>query len=235
MKTQNIKPILLALLVGGAVALLLLRPARSSGTPRNRVVETLPAPTSASEVESLDDSTVFDLRRWSITHDTAGTHVRMYNRTIYRKRASADSLVVHYATGGTAITFRCPGKLACESRTQRMRDPMGHRNYAVVHYIGEIPIRQDFEVEVEADYVNGFRDAKGDEAATYTSEGADPGDRVTLTLLFPEDKPVKVYRAATDPAIDLTSAPEVTPDRRRIFWRVQPIRPNTHYVIYWTW
>lgn len=226
------------IVAGGLLALLLVWPrpvpASSFSEPTQpSKVERVPPRTPATQVETLRDITVFDLRKWAAPSSaTPEVPFRMTNVLTFRKIKPVDSLVVHYSTGGSRIEFRCVFPRCSTFRAESEEHP-DERNYAVAFHVSDIPERREFPALVEAIYWNGFVGPTAERASTYTSSNTAPLQELGLAVLVPEDKPFR--------GIDLFADEEWVADTSftaadtYAYWRIQQPKPVTHYTMVWAW
>ena len=200
----------------------------------------------STDVRTLQDVSVFDLRGWHRPPAGAtgrdGSPAGYVNVLRMRKLRDVQQDVSHYATSGTVIDLSCL-TLTCAAERARFREhDASWTEYALKADISHVRRGDEFLLVVNGTYWDGFRNDTLESADTYLDYDGDPDTQLSLVVLFSPKKPGRIVRldrvddktSATFPIPFLGVVAADTP--RTVFrWDVaHPVR-GSHYVATWRW
>ncbi len=216
--------------------------------PNVKVVPELHAETTASDVETLRDISMWDLRGWkAVAAGETNLRVSPANYINYlhvKKLKDVGVYRAHYSTNGSAIDIRCithPAEILTEEKSSN-HPGEGKKEYEVDVDVSTIPVNHEFLIVVEATYWNSFQNPTGEEASTYTDEDMHQMDELAMFVLLPDGKPFKSVQRWERPSKSSEKAPYHSNERlyqddsgRFVYWSISDRKPDHHYQITWTW
>ena len=205
--------------------------------------------TGASEIETLRDVSMWDLRSWKrvplVQANTRYSPVNYVNYLHVRKLREAKTYRAHYSTSGALIDIRCithPYTVLQRTGLDTAHPGEGKKTYELDVDVGDAQVGHEFLIVIEATYWNNFQEAGSQEVATYTDEDMRQMDELAIFILMPESKPFhnpqrwqRVTSSETREPYDGNERFYTDKDGRFMYWSIQNRRPNHHYQLTWDW
>lgn len=204
--------------------------------------------TAASDVETLRDVSMWDLRGWKpVPKGSENQRISPANYINYlhvRKINAVNEYRAHFSTSGSAIDMRCithPAKILLSAGSPD-HPGEGNKEYEIDVDISKVPVNREFLIVIEATYWNGFQDDKHGATATYTDEDMKQMDELAMFVLMPENKPFKNVQRWDRPTKSPQKLPYQGDERlyqdnagRFIYWSIANREADHHYQLAWDW
>lgn len=215
-----------------------------------KTVATLHEETPSSEIETLRDVSMWDLRAWRPvlpgTSDNRYSAVNYVNYLHVRKLKPVDVYRAHYSTDGAMIDLRCITHRAeiLQQAGEGQHPGEDKHTYEVVVDVKDVAVGNEFLIVVEGTFWNDFQNLKQEEASTYTDEDIHQMNELAMFIMMPEQKPFtntkRWERPSKSPdsskvAYDGNERFYTDQNGRFVYWSIQNRKPNTHYQLTWDW
>jgi hypothetical protein len=204
-------------------------------------------PVDYSAFEIVTDERIVDLRKWKpVPPENAGElvcGVSMLRRVNLRKLRPADEIRFEFRTTGTQVFVSCTSHPnGFHVMGQREEGFVGDKRTKVRQMtvdVHDVPVGSEFPVTLLATYWNSLQK---DDDLWFGAMGYPNSYKVSLLLVFPDDKPYKDFRLTVAPTRQ--AKPQEFRDRRIVlapdskdwlYWLIPDPERDHVYSLYWSW
>jgi len=204
-------------------------------------------PVDYSAFEILTDERVVDLRQWKPVPPERATELvcasSMVRRLRLRKIRPADEIRFEFRTTGVQLFVSCPSHPnAFRVTGQKEEGFVGDKRTKVRQMtvnVRDVPLQAEFTVRVLATYWNSLQK---DDDLWFGAMGYPNSFKVSLLIVFPEDKTFNDYRLMVAPTKQ--EKPGQFQDRKILFaaenrdwlyWEIPDPKAGHVYSLYWSW
>lgn len=195
----------------------------------------------------LLDKLIFDLRSWEYVPinnlEEQGSAVVMERNIRFSKKKPVNEIIFEFRTSGLDVIPECKSDHEYDIIKYKNKGSVGSQETLIRQIridIKDVPLEQEIDVLLSATYWNAFQDENQMWVGTLVYGDI---DKVSLAIVFPEDKPFKDYdhRIATldgKNEISLGAETIIYEDRESKQWlhfEVNDSKPGQVYKVYWDW